>query len=158
RIAVDAAGGDFYPQHPVPGAVDALNADPDLHILLVGPEAIVTEALAATGYTGGRVTVADAPEVIPMEDRAATAGEARQRSSIVVGLGLHAQGQCDAFVSAGHTGALLAASAFILGRLPGVLRPTISTVYPTVDGFRILVDAGANLEVKPEMLYQFGLM
>ncbi len=158
RIAVDAAGGDFYPQHPVQGAVDALNADPDLHILLVGPEALVTEALKATGYTGGRVTVVDAPEVITMEDSAATAVKAKQKSSIVVGLGLHAQGKCDAFISAGHTGALLAASAFILGRLPGVLRPTISTVYPTVDGFRILVDAGANLEVKPEMLYQFGLM
>jgi phosphate acyltransferase len=71
---------------------------------------------------------------------------------------MHAKGHCDAFISAGNTGALLAASAFILGRLPGVMRPTIASNFPTIKGVRLMVDVGANIEVKPEMLYQFGIM
>jgi glycerol-3-phosphate acyltransferase PlsX len=102
--------------------------------------------------------IQDAPQIITMEDSPAQAVKAKPNSSIVVGLGLHAKGYSDAFVSAGHTGALLAASAFILGRLEGVLRPTIASYFPTVKGFRLLVDAGANLEVKPEFLFQFAIM
>lgn len=157
KIAVDAAGGDHYPHHPVQGAIDAVNGRDDLRILLVGPEPLVSECLREKGYHGDRITVVDAPEVIGMED-SVHAIKTKPNSSIVVGLGLHAKGECDAFVSAGHTGVLLAASAVILGRLPGVIRPTISSVYPTVKGFRLMVDVGANLEVKPEMLVQFAVM
>lgn len=157
KIAVDAAGGDHYPHHPVQGAIDAVNGRDDLRILLVGPEPLVSECLREKGYDGDRITVVDAPEVIGMED-SVHAIKTKPNSSIVVGLGLHAKGECDAFVSAGHTGVLLAASAVILGRLPGVIRPTISSVYPTVKGFRLMVDVGANLEVKPEMLVQFAVM
>jgi len=157
KIAVDAAGGDHYPNHPVQGAIDAVNADGDLHILLVGPEPLVSETLREKGYDGDRISVIEAPEVIGMEDSVG-AIKTKPNSSIMVGLGLHAKGHCDAFVSAGHTGVLLAASAVVLGRLPGVMRPTISSVYPTVKGFRLMVDVGANLEVKPEMLLQFAIM
>ncbi len=157
KIAVDAAGGDHFPHNPVQGAIDAITERDDLHILLVGPEDMVRAALAEKGYNGDRITVVNAPEVIGMEDSVQSI-KTKPQSSIVIGLGMHAQKQCDAFVSAGHTGVLLAASAVILGRLPGVLRPTISSVYPTIKGFRIMVDVGANLEVKPEMLYQFALM
>lgn len=157
KIAVDAAGGDHYPHHPVQGAIAAVTERDDLHIVLVGPESMVKGALLEAGYTGDRISVVDAPEIISMED-SVQAIKAKPNSSIVIGLGMHAQKHVDAFVSAGHTGVLLAASAVILGRLPGVLRPTISSVYPTTKGFRIMVDVGANLEVKPEMLYQFALM
>lgn len=93
-----------------------------------------------------------------MEESPAAAVKGKQQSSIVIGMGLHKAGKCDAFVSAGNTGALLAASTFILGKLEGILRPTIGAYYPTVKGFRLLLDAGANLEVKPEVALQFAKM
>jgi len=157
-IAVDAVGGDHYPQNPVAGAIQAVQENPDITILLIGPEQVCREELSKQGYTGDRVLVFNAPDIITMDDAPAQAVKNKPQASIPVGLTLHARKQCDAFVSAGNTGALLAASAFILGRLQGVLRPTISTVYPTTKGFRLMVDVGANLEVKPEFLVQFAKM
>jgi glycerol-3-phosphate acyltransferase PlsX len=157
-VALDAVGGDFYPQNPVAGAIQAVQEDPNLNVLLVGPEELCTNELRSQGYTGDRIQVFHAPDIISMDDSPAQAVKSKPQSSIPVGLTLHAKKQCDAFVSAGNTGALLAASAFILGRLEGVLRPTISSVYPTIFGFRLMVDVGANLEVKPEMLVQFAKM
>jgi glycerol-3-phosphate acyltransferase PlsX len=157
-IAVDAAGGDFIPQNPVLGALEAVASQPDLHVILVGPQASTQAILADHTYDHSRITVVDAPEVIDMHESPAKAIKGKPNSSIAVGLTLHKEGKCDAFVSAGNTGALLAASTVILGRLPGVLRPTIVTYYPTVKGFRLLVDAGANVEVRPEILVQFAKM
>jgi glycerol-3-phosphate acyltransferase PlsX len=158
RVAVDAVGGDFYPQNPVEGAIMALNADPELSIILVGPQDLCNEELSKHEYPADRLQVFHSPDIISMEDSPAQAVKSKPQASIPVGLTLHARQQCDAFVSAGNTGALLAASAFILGRLNGVIRPTISTVYPTAKGYKLMVDVGANLEVKPEMLHQFALM
>lgn len=158
KVAVDAVGGDHYPQNPVQGAIQAASEDKNLAVILVGPEQMIKEELIKQEYVGDRITVFHAPDIITMDDSPASAVKSKPQSSIPVGLTLHAKKYCDAFVSAGNTGALLAASAFILGRLDGVLRPTISTVFPTVDGFRLMVDVGANLEAKPEMLYQFALM
>lgn len=157
-IAVDAVGGDHYPQHPVAGAIQAVEQLADIRVLLVGPESLCHEELDKQGYNGDRIQVFHAPDIITMDDSPAQAVKSKPQSSIPVGLTLHAKKQCDAFVSAGNTGALLAASAFILGRLEGVLRPTISTVYPTTKGMKLMVDVGANLEVKPEMLVQFAKM
>lgn len=158
RIALDAVGGDFYPGNPVKGAILAVQENPDLTVILVGPQDLVQNALTAEGYDGRQIVIQDATEIITMEEHAAQAIKSKPNSSIVVGLGLHKKGYSDAFVSAGHTGALLAASAVMLGRLEGVLRPTIASYYPTSKGFRLLVDAGANLDAKPEFLYQFGIM
>ena len=158
KVAVDAVGGDHYPQNPVQGAIQAVSEDKNLAIVLVGPEEMIKEELVKQEYSGDRISVFHAPDIITMDDSPASAVKGKPQSSIPVGLTLHAKGHCHAFVSAGNTGALLAASAFILGRLEGVLRPTISTLFPTVDGFRLMVDVGANLETKPEMLYQFALM
>lgn len=157
-VAVDAAGGDFYPQNPIEGALQAVEENSELTVLFVGPEEIINKELAKHTYDEKRVSVYDAPQVIGMEETPAQAVKTKQQSSIVVGIGLHKAGKCDAFVSAGNTGALLAASMFILGKLPGVLRPTIATYYPTLKGFRLLVDAGANLEIKPETALQFAKM
>lgn len=158
KIAVDAVGGDFYPQNPVQGAIQAVSEDKNLAVVLIGPEDLCRKELEKQEYGGDRISVFNAPEIIGMQDSPAIAVKSKPQASIPVGLTLHAKKQVDGFVSAGNTGALLAASAFILGRLEGVLRPTISSVYPTIGGFRLMVDVGANLEVKPEMLYQFGLM
>ena len=157
-VAVDAAGGDYFPKNPVEGALAAVAADPSLTVLLVGPEASIKQELAKHEYDAGRVLIQNAPEIIGMDESPANAVKTKRNSSIVIGLGLHKAGKCDAFVSAGNTGALLAASTFILGKLEGVVRPTIASYYPTLKGFRLLVDAGANLELRPEMAYQFAKM
>jgi phosphate acyltransferase len=158
RIAVDAVGGDFVPKNPVEGALAALAERSDLSIVLVGPEEMILAELANHDYDKERVIVQHAPEIIDMHDSPAKAVKTKPNSSMHIGLGMHKKGLVNGFVSAGNTGALLAVSTVILGRLDGVLRPTIASVFPTVKGFRMLVDAGANLEVKPEFLYQFGVM
>lgn len=157
-VAVDAAGGDHFPKNPIVGAIEALKEDDSLKILLVGPEKIITDELSGYNYDSDRILIQDAPQIIGMEESPTQAFKTKQQSSIVVGLGLHKAGKCDAFVSAGNTGALLAASTFILGKLEGVIRPTIASYFPTINGFRLLVDAGANLELKPEMARQFAKM
>jgi glycerol-3-phosphate acyltransferase PlsX len=157
-VAVDAAGGDHFPKNPVEGALSAVKENDALTVILVGPEASIKEELSNHEYDESRVIIQDAPQVIGMDESPATAVRSKQQSSIVIGLGMHKAGKCDAFVSAGNTGALLAASTFILGKLEGVSRPTIAAYYPTLKGFRLLVDAGANLEIKPETAYQFAKM
>src|SRR5699024_9738349 len=97
-------------------------------------------------------------EIIGMNESPALAVKTKQKSSIVLGVGIHKAKKCDAFVSAGNTGAMLAASAFLLGKLKGVSRPTIAAAYPTTRGIRLLMDVGANLEMRSEMYKQFAQM
>lgn len=157
-IAVDAAGGDHYPESTVKGAVDATKELSDLKIILVGPENIVRPELDKYNYDADRISIYNATQVIEMDESPAHAVKSKKDSSIVTGIGLHKKGECQAFVSAGNTGALLAASTFLLGKLEGVIRPTIAATYPTLKGFRLLMDVGANLEVRPEMYRQFAQM
>lgn len=157
-VAVDAAGGDYYPKNPVEGALLAIEENKDLTVLLLGPEDLIQKELENHTYDKNRVLIQHAPEIIGMEESPSQAVKGKKQSSIVVGISLHKAGKCDAFVSAGNTGALLAASTFILGKLEGVIRPTIASFYPTLNGFRLLVDAGANLEIKPDMAVQFAKM
>ncbi|MFY0684613.1 MAG: phosphate acyltransferase PlsX [Balneola sp.] len=157
-VAVDAAGGDHYPKAPVEGALLAIKENHDLTVLLLGPEDMIKKELEGKEYDKDRVLIQDAPQIIGMEESPSSAVKNKQQSSIAIGMGLHKAGKCQAFVSAGNTGALLAASTFILGKLEGILRPTIGAYYPTVKGFRLLIDAGANLELKPEVAHQFAKM
>lgn len=157
-IAVDAAGGDYYPESPVQGAVEATRSHDTLKVILTGPQQMIEEQLEKHEYDAQRILVHDAPEIIEMDEAPAQAVKSKRNSSIVSGVGLLKAGKCDGFVSAGNTGALLAASTFILGKLEGVIRPTIAAIYPTVKGPRLLVDAGANLEMRPEMYVQFAQM
>lgn len=157
-IAVDAVGGDHFPEVPVKGAVQATQEKPDIEILLVGPEEMIQKELDSLDYDFSRIHILHAPQIIAMNESPASAVKSKQSSSIALGISAHKQGKCDAFVSAGNTGALLAASTFLLGKLEGVIRPTISTTYPTLKGISLLTDAGANLELKPEMYVQFAKM
>lgn len=157
-IAVDAAGGDYYPEHPVQGAVEAVNEKEGLSILLTGPRELIGKELAKHSYEPDRIRVLDAAEIIGMEDSPSSAVKNKRQSSIVMGLTAQKRGECQAFVSAGNTGALLAASVLILGKLPKVMRPTIATTFPTLRGTRLLLDAGANLELKPEIYFQIARM
>ncbi|MDZ7660564.1 phosphate acyltransferase PlsX [Fodinibius sp.] len=157
-IAVDAAGGDYYPKSPVEGSIQALEEDPNLTVILIGPEDVINNELEGHDYDQERLLVQHAPEIIGMDESPAQAVKTKQNSSIVTGVGMHKKGKCDAFLSAGNTGALLAASTFLLGKLEGVSRPTIATVYPTIKGPRLVMDAGANLEVRPSMFVEFAKM
>lgn len=157
-IAVDAAGGDHYPESPIKGSIQAISEDSSLTVVLVGPEDMINAELEGYDYNPKRLLVHDAPEVVGMDESPAQAVKTKQKSSIVSGIGMHKAGKCDAFVSAGNTGALLAASTFLLGKLEGVSRPTIAAIYPTVNGVRLVMDAGANLEVRPSMFVEFAEM
>lgn len=157
-IAVDAVGGDYYPESPVQGAIQVTQEYDELKIMLVGPEQLIENELQKHEYEKEKILVQHAPEIIEMDESPAQAVKTKRNSSIVVGLGMQKAGKSQGFVSAGNTGALLAASTFLLGKLEGIIRPTIAATYPTVKGFRLLLDAGANLEMRPEMYPQFAKM
>lgn len=157
RVAVDAMGGDHAPGVVVNGSVAAAKRAENVHVMLFGP-ADVLRPLAEEAGAPSNVTVHDAPQVIGMAESPATAVKGKPDSSICKGLGAVAHGHADAFISAGNTGACMAGSLFILGRLPGVSRPAILGVYPTVKGRCMLLDAGSNMDCKPEHLVQFAHM
>ena len=148
-------GTDAAPVCEVAGAIAAAQADPDLNLVLVGDESRVRPELAK--YPDAeRISVVHASEQITTDDSPASALRKKPDSSIAVGLKLHKEGEVDAFISAGSTGAVMAGSMFVLRRLPGVDRPTVATALPTSKGPTLLLDAGANIECKPQHLLQFA--
>ena len=164
RIALDAMGGDFAPVAPVGGALLALDElGPEHRIQLVGREAEVVAALdaAVTGdYASfaahrARIDIIDAPDIIAMADKP-TAVMRRPNSSMAIGLRRHADGAADGFVSAGNTGAQMAASVQILGLHHGLKRPAIGTIFPTALQTIVVLDGGANVDCTPEELVTFA--
>ena len=160
RIAVDAMGGDDAPDVVVQGASMVLSqTDRDVHLLLTGPQDRVQPLVDALDESiRSRITVVDAPDIIAMDESPAAAIKTKTASSIHVGMGLCKQGKADGFVSAGNTGAVMAGGLFILGRLPGVSRPSVIGYFPTLKGTCILLDVGTNVDCKPEHLVQFARM
>ncbi len=157
RIALDAMGSDDAPAVEVAGAARALEElGDDVEIILVGDEAAIAAACKAQGLDDRRVRIDHAPDRISSAEPPVSAARRKVESSIVVGVTLHSSGEADAFVSAGSTGAVMAASLFHLKRLPGVDRPAIGTVLPTATGQLLLLDAGANVDSKPHHLFQFA--
>jgi len=150
-------GGDFAPQAVVEGVVDAVK-DLDVNIVLVGIESQVREELKKYTYPAEKIEIVHAPEVVGMHESASTPIRRKKESSISVGINLLKEKQYEAFISAGNTGAVVAASTIYLGMLPGVDRPGIGIVIPTLTGFAFLIDAGANTEAKPEHLLQNAQM
>jgi len=157
RVVLDAMGGDHAPQVVVAGAVEAARAY-DLEIVLVGREDQVRAELARHDTTGLSLPIFHTSEVIEMEEHPAMAVRRKTDSSIVVGMRMVRDGQADAFVSAGNSGAVMAAATLILGRVRGVERPTLATVFPSRKGFFLLADIGANTDCHPEYLLQFATM
>jgi len=155
-IALDAMGGDRAPEEIVQGGLWAAR-ELRLPVCLVGDRTRLEALLAGESVPAG-VTVEHAPDVIAMEEAPAEAVRRKRESSIVVAARLVAGGRAAALVSAGHTGAAMAASLFHLGRLPGVDRPAIAIPLPTRTGVCLVLDAGANAEVRPEHLLQFARM
>lgn len=159
RIAIDAMGGDNAPFSVVAGSVMAYRVLQDsVKIILVGNAERIKEELRSLRAEHMAIEVVDAPETIDMGDSPIEAIKQKRKSSIVVGLQLQKEGKADAFISAGNTGAVMAASLLILGRLTGVGRPAIATLFPTEEGLGLVLDVGANSDCKAHHLYQFGIM
>ena len=158
RIALDAMGTDAAPAVEVAGAVDALkNSASDFDIILVGDSDLLeTELAKHAEFPTDRVSIVHASQRIMPGEPPSTVLRHKPDSSIAVGVGLHKQGKADAFISAGSTGAVMAASLLILRPLEGVDRPPIGTVLPSAGGPMLLLDAGANVDCKPHQLVQFA--
>lgn len=153
-IAVDAMGGDKGPQVVLRGAHAALEADPDLHLVVCGSADVAEPFAAAHDRCCAQVTT----EVIAMGEHPAAAVRKKKDSSIVVGCRLVKEGAADGFFSAGSTGACLAAATLVMGRVRGVKRPALGQVIPSYKSPTLLVDVGANADCKPEYLVQFAVM
>ncbi len=153
-------GGDFAPGYVVDGAVDALRESGGrFTVLFVGPTEVIQSELRTRQAGDLPCGILHAGEVIDMHDGATAALKQKKDSSIAVGITAQKEGRADAFVSAGHTGAVMSASTLILGRIPGISRPTIGAFFPTEAGTTaLLLDAGANVDCKPQHLYEFALM
>jgi len=157
-------GGDNAPDVVIEGAIAAVNRTPDeLEVILVGREDQINACLEAgdgdlTTILPEGVSILHAEDVIEMAESPSVALKTKRNSSIHLGLGLLAKKEADAFVSAGNTGAVMAASVFVPGRIEGVSRPSIASYYPTAKGFCVVLDVGANVDCKPENLVQFAQM
>ena len=158
KIIVDAMGGDNAPGEIVKGAISAAKARPGLEIALVGREAEVRSAAGACGGLPGTVSVVNATEVIDMHDDPATAFKTKKDSSMTVGLTMLKNGEGDAFVSAGSTGALLSAGTLLVKRVRGIRRAAMAPLLPTAGKGLVLVDCGANAECTAEYLVQFAYL
>ncbi|MGA9407555.1 MAG: phosphate acyltransferase PlsX [Bacteroidota bacterium] len=159
RIAIDAMGGDFAPRHEVQGAVEVLRQTGNrFEVVFVGKEEAIRSELAKTNTDGLLFSVVPAGEVIDMHDSPVVALKQKPNSSLVVGMMLHKEKKIDAFVSAGNTGAVTAASTLLLGRIRGVSRPTVAAIFPSETGPTLIVDAGAVTDCKPHFLFEFGVM
>jgi phosphate acyltransferase len=158
-IAIDCMGGDHGLPVTLPATIDFLKRDTDCAVILVGPENILAPAVARHGSVyGDRLQIRHASEVVTMDDGIATALRNKKDSSMRVAVDLVKDGSANAAVSAGNTGALMAISRFVLKTLPGIERPAIATILPTIKGHCTVLDLGANVDCTPEHLLQFGIM
>jgi phosphate acyltransferase len=159
KIALDGMGGDFAPANPVAGAIEALRRFPQIEKLyVVGREGALKAELARHGPVPPRLEIVPATQVVEMKDAAIDAVRRKKDSSISRAVDLVKSGDADAVVSAGHTGAAVAAATVKLRTLPGVVRPGIATVLPTETNLFVLIDAGANIDAKPVHLGQYAIM
>ena len=159
RIALDAMGGDFAPKNNVEGAVLALKEYPHIEkLFLVGDAMAVGAELKRIGYQDQRLEVFHASEVVDMHESAAKAIRQKKDSSISRSIDLIKNGSAQAVISAGHTGAAVAASVLKLRTLKGIERPAVACLLPTEVGVFVLIDAGANPDSSPENLLQFGIL
>jgi glycerol-3-phosphate acyltransferase PlsX len=157
RLALDAMGGDFAPAVTIEGAIAAAKESKH-EIILVGHEKTLRDGLAKFDVKNLPIIVQHATEEIGMDESPAQAVRQKKDSSLAVAARLVADGKADALVSAGNSGAAMASALLYMRRLPGVSRPAIATVFPTVKGFCTVLDVGANVDCKPKHLQQFAIM
>lgn len=160
KIVIDVYGGDYSPDEIVKGAITSVNLIEDLQLILTGNETEIKKVMADYGYSGDRIEIVDAPEVISCNESPTMAIRRKTKSSLVSALNiLKENDDVIGMISAGSTGAVLAGGLFVIGRIDGVKRPALSPFMPTVtDGKVLLIDCGANVDCKPEYLQQFAIM
>ena len=157
KILIDVMGGDNAPQVPIEAAVKAAN-ELGVHMMRVGDTDTINNELAKYTYPEDKISIAHAPDVISNHEEPAKAVRQKKTASVVVAANMLKNGEGDAMLSMGSTGALLTAGLLIVGRIKGILRPALATTLPTAQGPKLLVDAGANTNCRPLNLVQFGLM
>ncbi|MCR4693826.1 MAG: phosphate acyltransferase PlsX [Pseudobutyrivibrio sp.] len=157
-VALDAMGGDNAPSEMVKGAVDAVNNNKSVKVLLVGKEDIISNELKSYNYPAQQIEIVNATEVIETSEHPVAAIKRKKDSSMVVGLHLVKEGKADAFASAGNSGALLTGGLGIVGRIRGIERPPFGALIPVKTGVALLVDSGANVDCRPSHLVQFAKM
>lgn len=157
KIIVDAFGGDNAPLEILKGCEAAVKSL-DIDIILTGREDEIRKVAEENQISLERMEIVDAPEVLTMEDHAGAIMKEKQDSSMAEGLRLVAEGKGDAFVSAGNSGALVVGATMIVKRIKGIKRVSFAPMVPNSNGFFMLIDGGANVDCRPEMLLQFGIM
>ncbi len=157
-VAVDAMGGDNAPAEIVKGAVLAVGEKKDIKVVLVGKEDVITRELSEYDYDKERIEIVHAEDVITNNEAPVMAIRRKKNSSIATALHMVKEGQADAFVSAGSTGAVLAGGQLLVGRISGVERPPLAPVIPTLKGVSLLIDCGANVDARASHLVQFAKM
>ncbi|OGX19437.1 MAG: phosphate acyltransferase [Omnitrophica WOR_2 bacterium RBG_13_44_8b] len=157
KIVVDAMGGDYAPGVVIDGTIAAVK-EYGAEVILVGDEEVIKSLLKKAKYKGNSISIQPAQEVIGMDESAAASVRRKRDSSIVVGINLVKEGKASAFFSAGNTGAVVCAATLGLGLLPGIERPGIAIVTPTLKGISLIIDVGANIDPKPTQLLQYGIM
>ncbi|MBM3419725.1 MAG: phosphate acyltransferase [Bacteroidetes bacterium] len=160
RIGLDAMGGDFAPRAVVEGAVDVLGRlDEGIRLVLIGDEPQILESLASLGADPSAFDIVHASQVISMADNPARAFSQKRNSSIAVGFGMLKNGMIDGFASAGNTGAMLVGASYTVNVIPGIYRPALATLVPSITGrTALLLDVGINPDTKPDVLLQYGLI
>lgn len=158
RVIVDAMGGDFAPLNNVLGAVQAVKEIQNIDIYLVGKSNEINRVLSQEKISFKQDKIINADQVIDMGDNPTNALKSKPNSSLMIGAGLVRDNMADAFLSAGNTGAMMAASTLLLGRIPGVGRPTIGAEMPNINGTCYLYDVGAGKDSKPQHLLEFAVM
>ena len=158
RIALDAMGGDYAPVTTVEGAIEALKADKDLSVILVGNEAEIKAELDKRDCSSLHISIKHASQVVEMDESPLAALRRKKDSSIRVAIDLVKADEADAMVSAGNSGVVMATALYVLGKLHGVERPAIAAIMPSLKEHFVLLDAGANVDCKPLHLYQFAIM
>ncbi|MBX2976754.1 MAG: phosphate acyltransferase PlsX [Ignavibacteriaceae bacterium] len=158
RIVVDAMGGDFAPRNAVLGAIDAFNSNKGFELFLVGIKDEIKKVITDNNLTFNDENIIHTTQIIEMGDTPTQAIKSKPDSSIVVGAKLVKEKKADAFVSAGNTGAMMAASTLIIGRIPGIGRPTIGTFMPNESGVTTVFDVGASVDSKPTHLFEYAVM
>lgn len=157
KIVLDAMGGDNAPNVEIDGAMQAIE-EFGHEIVLVGDEGRIKEELKKINFSSEKLSIKHASEVIEMHEPAAISVRRKRNSSIVVGMDLLKKAQADAFVSAGNTGAVVCAATLFLRLLPGIERPGIAIIMPSIAGTSLIIDVGANINPKPIHLLQYGIM
>lgn len=158
KIAIDAMGGDNAPKAVIEGIIQALNEYKEIKYYITGPKELIEKELGKYKYQESLIEIIDAPEVISPNEHPVMALKKKKNSSMCKALSLVKEKKCDAIISAGSTGAFLAGCTLIVGRIKGIERPALAPIMPGKDGSFMIVDAGANVDCKPNYLVQFAKM